>query len=75
MISDYFQVGVELSLEYFFNPNISFKVVGGTDFRHMRYTTAEALEVIANPDYGSLFFNSNETYDAIKYGAEINWIF
>ena len=75
MISDYFQVAGELSLEYFFNPNISVKVVGGTDLRHMRYTMAEAQEVIADPNYGPLFFNSNETYNAIKYGAEINWIF
>ena len=75
MISDYFQVGGELSLEYFFNPNISVKLVGGTDLRHMRYTTDEALDIITDPNYGSLFFNSNETYDALKYGAEINWIF
>jgi hypothetical protein len=75
MISDYFQFAGELSLEYFFNPNISVKIVGGTDLRHMRYNETDALEVIADPNYGPLFFSSNESYDAVKYGAEINWIF
>ena len=75
MISDYFQVGGELSLEYFFNANISIKIVSGTDLKHMRYTQTEAEQVIADPNYGPLFFSSNESYDALKYGAEINWIF
>lgn len=75
MLSDYAQFGAEFSVEYFFNSNISFKLIGGTDFRHMGYTKSEALQVIANPDYGPWFFNSYETYDSMKYGAEINWLF
>lgn len=75
MISDYLQFAGELSLEYFFNPNVSVKIIGGTDLRHMRYKETDALEVIADPNYGPLFFGSNESYDAFKYGAEFNWIF
>lgn len=75
LLSDYFQLGAEFSLEYFFTTNISFKAIGGTDLRHMRYSTEDALNVISNPDYGPLFFNGNESYDGIRYGGEINWIF
>ncbi len=75
MLSDYNQLGSEFSLEYFFNSNISFKLIGGNTFRHMGYTLAEAQQVIADPDYGPTFFNSYESYDALRYGAEINWIF
>ncbi len=75
MLSDYNQIQSEISLEYFFNSNISLKLVGGVDRRHMNYTTDQALQVIADPEYGPLFFNSFESYDGIKYGAEINWIF
>lgn len=75
MLSDYNQLQSEVSLEYFFNSNISVKLVGGVDRRQMGYTTEEALQVIADPEYGPLFFNSFESYDGVKYGAEINWIF
>ncbi len=75
MLSNYNQLGSELSLEYFFNSNISFKLIGGKNFRHMGYSLAEAQQVIADPDYGPTFFNGYETYDAMRYGAELNWIF
>ncbi len=75
MLSDYNQLGSEISLEYFFNSNISFKIIGGKNFRHMGYTVDEAKQVILDDDYGPMFFNGYETYDALHYGAEINWIF
>jgi hypothetical protein len=75
LLSNYYQLGAEFSIEYFFSPNISFKVIGGTDQRHMGYNTEKAQQVIADPDYGVMFFNSNESYNGLKYGAEINWIF
>ncbi len=75
LLSDYNHFGTEFSFEYFFNSSLSLKVIGGNDFRHMGYQKAEALQVIADPDYGPLFFNGYETYDSMKYGAEINWIF
>jgi len=75
MLSDYNQFGSEFSFEYFFNSNISFKLIGGKNFRHMGYSQDDALLVIADPDYGPLFFNSYESYDSMRYGAELNWIF
>lgn len=75
LLSDYNQFGSELSLEYFFNSNVSFKIIGGNDFRNMGYELAEALAVIAQEDYGPLYFNGFESYNALKYGAELNWIF
>lgn len=75
LLSDYSQLGAEFSLEYFFSANVSFKAIGGTDLRHMRYSNDEALKVIADPDYGVLFFNGFESYHGLKYGAELNWIF
>ncbi len=75
MLSDYARFGVDFSIEYFFNSNISFKLIGGSDSRNMRYTAAEAQQIVANDEYGPLFFNGSESFKAMKYGAEINWIF
>ncbi len=74
-LSDYNQIGSRFSMEYFFNDNISLKMIGGTDFRNMGYSQQQALQVIADPDYGPLFFNSYETYKGWQYGLELNWIF
>lgn len=75
MISDYNKVVTQWSLEYFFNNNISLKLIGGVDRRQMNYTDAEARQVMALEDYGPLFFNSYESYNAAQYGLEMNWIF
>ena len=75
MLSDYAQFGLDFSIEYFFNSNISFKLIGGSDSRNMRYTTTEAQQIVINDEYGPLFFNGFESYNAMKYGAELNWIF
>ncbi|MBD3225487.1 MAG: hypothetical protein GF313_12230 [Caldithrix sp.] len=75
MLSDYNQIAGEFGLEYFFNNNISFKVIVGSDVRRMRYSTEEALQVIADPDYGPQYFDTFESYTGIKYGSEINVLF
>ena len=75
LLSDYDQLAADISLEWFLTSAISIKAIGGTDLRHMRYKTAEALSIIADPDYGPRFFNGFESYDGLKYGAELNWIF
>jgi hypothetical protein len=75
MLSDYDRLGLNLSFEYFFTPNISLKVIGGTDSRKMWYTKEMAMSVITDPDYGPTYFNMSESYDALIYGAEFNWIF
>ena len=75
MLSDYNRLGLNISFEYFFTPNISIKVIGGTDSRKMWYTKEMAMSVINDPDYGPSYFNMNESYDALIYGAEFNWIF
>ena len=75
LLSDYNQLGSEVSLEYFFNNSISLKLIGGNDRRVMGYTQQQALQVIADPNYGPLFFNGYETYNSLKFGAEVNWIF
>ena len=75
LLNNYNQLALEVALEYFFTPNISLKVLGGSDGRRMDYTKEQALKVIGDPDYGPMYFNGYETYNGIKYGAEINWIF
>lgn len=75
LLSEYSQIGGEVSLEFFFSSYLSLKAMGGTDRRAMRYSTTEALNVIADPNYGPVFFNSFESYNGMKYGLEINWIF
>ncbi len=75
MLSDYAQVLSLFSLEYFFNSKISLKAIVGNDYRDMRYTLAQALQVIADPDYGPTYFNGYESYNGLKYGVELNWIF
>lgn len=75
LLNNYNQLGIEVTLEFFFNSNISLKLVGGTDMRNMKFTNEEALKVIADPDYGPMYFNGYESYNGLIYGAEINWIF
>ena len=75
LLNNYNHLMVEISLEYFFSPHISLKVLGGTDGRTMDYSREEALQVINDPDYGPMYFNGYETYNGYKYGAELNWIF
>ncbi|KAA3613190.1 MAG: hypothetical protein D8M58_12855 [Calditrichaeota bacterium] len=75
LINNYWQADGRVSLEYFFNNTISLKLIGGTNTRQMDFSTSEALKVLQNPDTEPTFFNGNETYNALIYGAEINWIF
>ncbi len=75
MLSDYAQIVSLFSLEYFFNSKISLKALAGNAYRDMRYSTAQALQVIADPDYGPTYFNGYESYNGLKYGLELNWIF
>ncbi len=75
MLSDYAQIMSLFSLEYFFNSRISLKVLAGNDYRDMRYSLQQAQQVIADPDYGPTYFNGYESYNGLKYGIEMNWIF
>lgn len=75
LLNNYWQVDGRLSIEYFFNPNISLKLIGGTNRRQMDYSTQKALQTLESPDIDPTFFNGNESYNALIYGAEINWIF
>ena len=51
------------------------KILAGNDYRDMRYALAQAQKVIADPDYGPTYFNGYESYNGLKYGVELNWIF
>ena len=75
MLSDYNQLASSFSLEYFFNTRISLKAIVGNDFRDMRYSLDQARLVISDPDYGPTYFNGFESYNSLKYGMELNWIF
>ncbi|MHB2150674.1 hypothetical protein ACX8XP_16600 [Calditrichota bacterium LG25] len=75
MLSDYNQLASSFSLEYFFNARISLKAIVGNDFRNMRYSLDQARLVISDPDYGPTYFNGFESYNSLKYGMELNWIF
>ena len=74
-LSDYFQLNAEISVEYFFNDFVSLKLITGTNSRNFKYSTEEALQVIADPDYGPTFFNGNESYSSWLVGGEFNWNF
>jgi hypothetical protein len=74
-LSNYWQVDGRLSIEYFFNQSISLKLIGGTNRRQMDFSTARAQQTLLDPDIDPTFFNGNESYNALIYGAEINWIF
>ena len=75
VLSDYFAFLGEVSLEYFINAQISFKIIIGTDTRQYQYTTDDAWQIISNPEYGPTYFNGFESYKALIAGGEINWIF
>ena len=75
ILSDYYQVNGEISFEYFFSNQVSFKVLTGTDKRNYKYSNSNALEIIANPDYGPTYFNGFESYSGLIVGGELNWIF
>ena len=75
LVNNYQQLSGQFSMEYFFTSQISFKVIAGSNFRNMDYSTEQALQVLQNPDNEADFFNGNESYNALIYGAEINWIF
>lgn len=74
-LSDYSQFNVEISFEYFFNDYVSLKLITGTDSRNFKYSTEDALQVIADSDYGPTYFNGNESYSAWLIGGEFNWNF
>jgi len=74
-LSDYFQLNAQISFEYFFNNFVSLKLITGTDSRNFKYNNEEALQVIADPDYGPTFFNGNESYSSWLIGGEFNWNF
>lgn len=75
LLNKYNQLDGQLSIEYFLSQNLSFKAIGGTNLRNMDYSTTEALQLLQNPDIDPTFFNGNESYKALIYGAEINWMF
>ena len=75
VLSNYDYIVGEISLEYFFSNQVSFKLIAGTDQKKYRYNIEKALEIIADPAYGPTYFNTNESYNAIILGGEINWIF
>ena len=75
VLSNYNYLVGEISLEYFFSNQFSFKLISGTDQKKYSYSIDQALEIIADPVYGPTYFNSNESYNAIILGGEINCIF
>jgi hypothetical protein len=75
MLNDYFMLQGELSLEYFFSGQLSFKIIVGTDNKKYQYNLDEARMIISNPEYGPAYFNGYESYKALITGGEINWIF
>jgi hypothetical protein len=75
VLNDYFALLGEVSLEYFISTRLSFKLIVGTDTKKYQYNTDDALNIIANPEYGPVYFNGFESYKGLIAGGEINWIF
>ena len=74
-LGNYDQINGEISFEYFFTDQLSFKAIVGTDSKNFKYSTEDALKIIANPEYGHSYFNGNESYNGVIFGGEFNWIF
>ncbi len=75
LLNNYWHMNGEISLEYFFTNQVSFKAIAGTDTRRFKYTNEQALEIIADPEYGPEYFNGNESYSGLIAGGELNLIF
>jgi hypothetical protein len=75
MLGNFIHLIGEVSLEYFFTSTISFKIIAGTDSRRFDYTEADALRIIADPQYGPIYFNGQESYEGLILGGELNWMF
>lgn len=75
LLNNYWLIDGQVSFEYFFTGNLSLKIIAGTNSRRMNYSTDDAVALLQNPAVDPNFFNGNETYNAVVYGAEINWIF
>ena len=74
-LGNYDQINAEISFEYFFTDQLSFKAIIGTDSKNFKYSTEDALKIIADPEYGHSYFNGNESYNGLIFGGEFNWIF
>jgi hypothetical protein len=74
-LANYDQINGEVSLEFFFTNQLSFRALAGTDSKKFKYSTDDALQIIADPDYGPEYFNGNESYNGLIFGGEFNWIF
>ncbi|RMH62726.1 MAG: hypothetical protein D6677_09060 [Calditrichaeota bacterium] len=75
LLSNYWQIAGQMSFEYFFVPGFSAKLIAGINQRQMSYTVDEALKILEEPDTDPTFFNGNESYNALIYGLEFNWMF
>lgn len=76
LLNDYTQIDGRISIEYFVNSSLSLKLIGGSNLREMQYTKERALQMLSTGEIDDpAFFNGNESYNALIYGAEINWIF
>jgi len=69
------QILIRLMLRYFFTDRLSFRTILGTDSKKFKYSTEDALKIIADPEYGPTYFNGNESYNGVILGGEFNWIF
>ena len=74
-LGNYDQINAEISFEYFFTDRLSFKAIVGTDSKKFKYSTEDALKIIADPEYGHSCFNGNESYNGLIFGGEFNWMF
>jgi hypothetical protein len=74
-LSNFDQINAEISFEYFFTDRLSFRTILGTDSKKFKYSTEDALKIIADPHYGPTYFNGNESYNGVILGGEFNWIF
>ncbi len=74
-LGNYNQINAEVSFEFFFTDQLSFKAIVGTDSKKFKYSTEDALKIIADPEYGPGYFNGNESYNGLIFGGEFNWIF
>ena len=61
LLNDYFQIDGKVSVEYFINHSLSFKVTGGSYLRQMDYSIEMANQLLKNGNIEDpTFFNGNE---------------
>ena len=78
MLRNYQDISGQISLEYFLNFNMSFKLFYGAHnkvFDYLKDNSVGDLQALTTEVGDELYFNKNETYHLQTFGLELNLLF